>query len=80
MGQEMERRQKQIYPNVDFFSASVYFTMGIPMDLFTNLFACARMAGWTAHVMEQHADNRLIRPKGEYVGPEDRKALPIGQR
>ncbi|MEX0890710.1 MAG: citrate/2-methylcitrate synthase, partial [Gemmatimonadota bacterium] len=80
MGEEMEKRQKQIYPNVDFFSASVYFTMGIPMDLFTNLFACARMAGWTAHVMEQHADNRLIRPKGEYVGPEDRKAVPIGQR
>jgi citrate synthase len=80
MGEEMEKRQKQIYPNVDFFSASVYFTMGIPMDLFTNLFACARMAGWTAHVMEQHADNRLIRPKGEYVGPADRKAVPIGQR
>jgi len=80
MRQEMEARGKKIYPNVDFFSASVYFTLGIPTDLFTNLFACARMAGWTAHVMEQHADNRLIRPRAEYKGPSDRVVVPIDQR
>jgi citrate synthase len=80
MREEMDRRGKQIYPNVDFFSASVYYTLGIPLDLFTNLFACARMAGWTAHVMEQLQDNRLIRPESVYVGPPDRKVQPLEQR
>ena len=80
MHEEMERRGKKIYPNVDFFSASVYYTLGIPMDLFTNLFACARMAGWTAHVKEQLSDNRLIRPKAEYVGPRDLTVVPVAQR
>jgi citrate synthase len=80
MREEMDRRGKKIYPNVDFFSASVYYTLGIPLDLFTNLFACARMAGWTAHVIEQLADNRLIRPKSTYVGPRDRTVTPIDQR
>lgn len=77
---EMDRRGKQVYPNVDFFSASVYFTLGIPMDLFTNVFACARMAGWTAHVMEQYSDNRLIRPQSEYIGPKHRKVQPLQER
>ena len=80
MAEEMERRGKPIYPNVDFFSASVYYTLGIPSDLFTNIFACARTSGWTAHIMEQLADNRLIRPKATYVGPEDRKVVPIDER
>jgi citrate synthase len=80
MREEMDKKGKQIYPNVDFFSASVYYTLGIPMDLFTNIFTCARMAGWTAHVMEQHKDNRLIRPQSRYTGPGDRKVKPIGQR
>ncbi|MFW6201477.1 MAG: citrate/2-methylcitrate synthase [Gemmatimonadota bacterium] len=80
MGEEMERRGKPIYPNVDFYSASVYYTMGIPTDLFTNIFACARAAGWTAHVLEQLADNRLIRPRAEYVGATDRTVRPIEQR
>lgn len=80
MREEMDRKGKKIYPNVDFFSASVYFTLGIPLDLFTNVFACARMAGWTAHVIEQHADNRLIRPRAEYVGAMDRTVVPIEQR
>jgi citrate synthase len=80
MRAEMERRQKNIHPNVDFFSASVYSTLGIPSDLFTNVFACARMAGWTAHVMEQHADNRLIRPRAEYTGPFDLTVQPIDSR
>jgi citrate synthase len=67
-------------PNVDFFSASAYYTMGIPMDLFTCIFAIARVTGWTAHAMEQHANNRIIRPLDEYVGPFDRKVTPIDQR
>jgi citrate synthase len=80
MREEMDRKQKKIYPNVDFFSASVYFTLGIPTDLFTNVFAMARMSGWTAHVVEQHADNRLIRPRADYQGPTDQKVVPIAQR
>jgi citrate synthase len=80
MGQEMERRGKQVYANVDFYSASVYQTLGIPAELFTNLFACARIAGWTAHILEQLADNRLIRPKAKYVGPENLSVTPIEQR
>lgn len=80
MAREMQARGKKIYPNVDFFSASVYYTLGIEMDLFTNLFACARMAGWTAHMMEQWQDNRLIRPRAEYIGPDRRDVVPIGQR
>ena len=80
MAEEMERKGKKVYPNVDFFSASVYYTLGIPMDLFTNLFACARMAGWTAHVIEQHNDNRLIRPGSTYTGPRDRTVQPIERR
>lgn len=80
MREEMDRRGKKIYPNVDFFSASVYYTLGIPKDLFTNIFACARMAGWTAHIMEQHKDNRLIRPQSEYTGPHGLKVVPLAQR
>ena len=80
MAQEMEQRGKRIYPNVDFFSASVYTTLGIPMDLFTAVFAIARTPGWTAHLLEQYADNRLIRPSSEYVGPRGKKVVPIDQR
>jgi citrate synthase len=80
MREEMDRKGKKIYPNVDFFSASVYYTLGIPKDLFTNIFACARMAGWTAHIMEQHKDNRLIRPQSEYTGPRDRQWVPLAER
>lgn len=78
--EEMDKKGKKIYPNVDFFSASVYYTLGIPKDLFTNIFAMARMAGWTAHIMEQHKDNRLIRPQSEYTGPSGRHVTPIAQR
>ena len=80
MREEMDKKGKKIYPNVDFFSASVYYTLGIPLDLFTNIFACARMAGWTAHIHEQLKDNRLIRPSVTYVGPRDKKIIPIAQR
>ena len=80
MAEEMEKRGKKIYPNVDFFSASVYTTLGIPMDLFTAVFAIARTPGWTAHLLEQYADNRLIRPSSESVGPRGKKVVPIDQR
>jgi citrate synthase len=67
-------------PNVDFFSASAYYTMGIPLDLFTPIFAIARIAGGTAHVMEQQRNNRIIRPTDDYTGPMGLKVVPIDQR
>jgi citrate synthase len=72
--------QKGLFPNVDFYAASVYHTLGIPTDLMTPIFAVARMAGWTAHVREQYADNRIIRPGSEYVGPVDQTWVPIDER
>ncbi len=72
--------EKGIYPNVDFYAASVYGYLQIPTDLFTPVFACSRVSGWTAHVREQYADNRLIRPDHEYVGPQARNWVPISQR
>ncbi|HWW89100.1 MAG TPA: citrate synthase [Vicinamibacterales bacterium] len=64
------KTEKQLNPNVDFYSASTYFSLGIPIDLFTPIFAVSRVSGWTAHVLEQYANNRLIRPRAEYTGPE----------
>jgi citrate synthase len=72
--------EKGIYPNVDFYAASVYASLGIPTDLFTCVFASSRIAGWTAHVREQYADNRLIRPDHAYIGPEPRDWVPLGDR
>lgn len=63
--------EKALPVNVDFYSASVYYTLGIPIDLFTPIFAISRVSGWTAHVYEQYSDNRLIRPESEYIGPMD---------
>ncbi len=80
MAEEMERRGKKVYPNVDFFSASVYTTLGIAPDLFAAVFGIARMPGWTAHLMEQYADNRLIRPGSNYVGPRGLTVVPLDQR
>jgi citrate synthase len=80
MAEEMEKTGKKIYPNVDFFSASVYTTLGIDMDLFTPIFAMSRVTGWTAHLFEQYANNRLIRPKAKYVGPRDQRVQPIADR
>ncbi|CAN5473252.1 citrate synthase [soil metagenome] len=74
------KQTKDKDPNVDFFSASAYYTMGIPLDLFTPIFAIARIAGWTAHVMEQHRNNRIIRPTDDYTGPLGLKVVPIDQR
>ncbi len=74
------RGDREIYPNVDFYSASLLYNIGIPPDLMTPLFACSRMAGWTAHVMEQHGDNRLYRPESEYTGPQDLVYVPVDER
>ena len=73
--------EKKLNPNVDFYSASTYYTMGIPIDLFTPIFAVSRISGWTAHVLEQHANNRLIRPRAEYTGPAyPQPWVPLEQR
>jgi len=72
--------EKNLHPNVDFYSATVYYSLGIPTDLFTPIFAIARTSGWTAHVLEQLADNRLIRPKSLYDGPDDLKYTPVEER
>ena len=77
---EIMLREKNLNANVDFYSATVYYSLGIPTDLFTPIFAIARMSGWTAHVLEQLADNRLIRPQSVYTGPFGLKVAPIGQR
>jgi citrate synthase len=71
---------KPLYPNVDFFSASVYKMLGIPSDLYTPIFALARITGWTAHLLEQYADNRLVRPNALYEGASNRKYEPLAQR
>jgi citrate synthase len=72
---------KKLNANVDFYSASTYYSLGIPVDLFTPIFAVSRMSGWTAHILEQYRNNRLIRPRAEYLGPTVGQAwVPIGQR
>lgn len=78
--EDVVTHDKRIYPNVDLYSPSCYALLGIPSDLFTCLFAMARVSGWTAHVMEQHLDNRLIRPLSEYTGKIDLKYTPIEER
>ena len=72
--------KKKLNCNVDFYSASVLYMLGIPVDLFTTLFAISRMAGWTAHVLEQYAHNRLIRPVSLYTGSAPRAYTPIQGR
>jgi citrate synthase len=78
--EKMEQKGKPIYPNVDFFSGSVYTQLGIPSNLFTPIFAMSRVAGWLAHILEQRSDNRLFRPKALYVGSEGLTVVPIEQR
>ena len=73
-------QERNLYANVDYYSAIVLYQAGIPVDQFTPLFAMSRVAGWSAHIMEQWADNRLIRPRAEYIGPEDLEWVPIDQR
>jgi citrate synthase len=72
--------ERNLYANVDYYSAIVLYQTGIPVDQFTALFTMSRVAGWTAHIIEQWADNRLIRPRAEYVGPEDQPWVPIAER
>lgn len=79
--EELVRTEKKINANVDFYSASTYYVLGMPIDLFTPFFAVSRMSGWTAHILEQYANNRLIRPRAEYSGPApDQKWAPVSQR
>lgn len=73
-------REKKLFCNADFFHASAYNYMGIPTKLFTPIFVCSRLTGWAAHVMEQRADNRIIRPSAEYTGVEPRTVTPLAQR
>jgi citrate synthase len=84
MSQRIEalvKAEKKLDPNVDFYSASTYYALGIAIDLFTPIFAVSRVSGWTAHVLEQYANNRLIRPRAEYIGPEyPQRYTPIETR
>lgn len=77
---EVMMKEKGLYPNVDFFSASTYYMMGIPLELYTPIFAVSRISGWTGHVLEQYADNKLIRPRADYVGGRDIPYVPISER
>ncbi len=78
--EEVMKREKGLLPNVDAYSASTYYMMGIPLDLYTPIFAVSRISGWTAHILEQYADNKLIRPRAEYIGPRNVPYVPIDER
>ncbi|GMK48198.1 citrate synthase [Paenibacillus glycanilyticus] len=78
--EQVMRREKRLFPNLDFYSASAYFHLGIPTPLFTPVFVLSRLTGWSAHVMEQRAGNRIIRPSADYIGPEPQEWLPLDQR
>jgi citrate synthase len=79
--EEIVKTEKKINPNVDFYSASTYYVIGMPIDLFTPFFAVSRMSGWTAHILEQYSNNRLIRPRAEYIGPApELKWVPVEKR
>ena len=84
MSQRIEalvKGEKKLNPNVDFYSASTYYALGIPIDLYTPIFAVSRISGWTAHVLEQYANNRLIRPRADYTGPAfPQRFIPLEQR
>jgi 2-methylcitrate synthase len=78
--EQIMRREKNLFPNLDFYSASAYHLCGIPTAMFTPLFVVSRITGWAAHIIEQRADNRLIRPNADYIGPEPRPFVPIANR
>ena len=78
--EEIVTAEKNLPPNVDFYSASVYHSLGIDHDLFTPIFAVSRVSGWLAHILEQYENNRLIRPRAEYTGPGMQTYVPIEQR
>jgi citrate synthase len=76
----MDEKGKPLYPNVDYYSGSVYSLLGIPSNLFTPIFALSRAAGWLAHILEQRKDNRLFRPECLYTGPQPQAYVPIDKR
>jgi citrate synthase len=78
--EEEVKADKGLLPNVDFYSASVYTYLGMPRDLFTAIFAMSRVSGWIAHILEQYGNNRLIRPRAEYIGPRRRPYVPLAER
>ncbi len=78
--EQVMRREKKMFPNLDFYSATAYHFCGIPTAMFTPLFVISRITGWAAHIIEQRADNRLIRPNADYTGPDPRPFTPIGKR
>jgi citrate synthase len=79
--EELVKTEKKLNPNVDFYSASTYYVIGMPIDMFTPFFGVSRVSGWTAHILEQYSNNRLIRPRAEYIGPApDLKWIPIDRR
>ena len=79
--EQVVKAEKKLYANVDLYSASMYYVLGIPVDLFTPIFAVSRVSGWTAHVLEQYSNNRLIRPRTDYIGPAyPQTFLPLEQR
>lgn len=83
MSQRIEQlmlEKKGMHPNVDFYSASTYFLMGIALDMYTPIFAVSRISGWTGHILEQYGNNKLIRPRAEYIGARDQKYVAIGDR
>jgi citrate synthase len=84
MSQRIEaivKGEKKLNPNVDFYSASTYYALGIPIELYTPVFAVSRISGWTAHILEQYANNRLIRPRADYTGPEyPQRVIPLDAR
>ena len=78
--EEVVMREKGLYPNVDFYSASTYYMMDIPLELYTPIFAVSRISGWTGHILEQYGNNRIIRPRAEYTGPRNVPYVPIDER
>lgn len=78
--EQLMHEKKGMYPNVDFYSASTYYLMGIALDMYTPIFAVSRISGWTGHILEQYSHNKLIRPRAEYIGARDLVYVPIGER